>query len=80
MAMQNAENGVVWGWLGDITYYTRSWAMPLFDRAHRPTTSYSTLIETICGYLVPFSAYRGLHRVELCHRVYGHDTIAILWV
>ena len=39
MAVQNAENGVVRG-------HSRSWAMPPFDRAH--TTSYSTLIETMC--------------------------------
>ena len=48
MAVQNAENGVVRG-------HSRSWAMPPFDRAH--TTSYSTLIETICVYLLPFSRY-----------------------
>ena len=23
---------------------------------------------------------KGIHRVKLRHRVYGHDTIAILWV
>ena len=33
---------VVWGGWG----HSRSWAMPPFDRAH--TTSYSTLIETMC--------------------------------
>jgi len=38
MAVQNAENGVVWG-------HSRSSAMSPFDRAH--TTTYSTLIETI---------------------------------
>ena len=40
MAVQNAENGVVKGG------HSRSWAMPLFDRAH--TTSYSILTETMC--------------------------------
>jgi len=44
MAVQNAENGVVWG--------ARSWAIPPFDRAH--TTSYSTLIETMCLYFTVF--------------------------
>ena len=39
MAVQNAENGVVWG-------HSRSSAMSPFDIAH--TTSYSTLIETMC--------------------------------
>jgi len=37
------------GWLGAL----KVWAMPPFDRAH--TTSYSTLIETMCLYLA-FSA------------------------
>jgi len=39
MAVRNAENGVVRG-------HSRSMAMSPFDRAH--TTSYSTLIETMC--------------------------------
>jgi len=39
MAVQNAENEVVWG-------HSRSSAMLPFDRVH--TTSYSTLIETMC--------------------------------
>jgi len=34
------------GGLGVFRRHLRSWAMPPFDRAH--TTSYSTLIETIC--------------------------------
>jgi len=50
MAVQNAENGVVWG-------HPSSWAMPPFDRAHK--TSYSTLIETMCLSL-PFSRYSQL--------------------
>ena len=41
MAVQNAENGVVRGHSG-----SGSIAMLPFDRAH--TTSYSTLIETMC--------------------------------
>ena len=36
------RNGVIHGCYG----HSRSWAMPPFDRA--PTTSYSTLIETMC--------------------------------
>ena len=35
--------------------HPRSLAMSSFDRAH--TMSYSTLIETICVYLAPFSRY-----------------------
>jgi len=42
------------GGLG-ITGYPRSSETSPFDRAHM--TSYSTLIETICVYLVPFSSY-----------------------
>ena len=48
MAVQNADNGVVWG-------HSRSSALSPFDRAHM--TFYSTLIETmrlfrdIAGYL-----------------------------
>jgi len=34
------------GWFGVVRGHSRSWAMPPFDRAH--TTSYSTLIETMC--------------------------------
>jgi len=34
------------GWFGVVRRHSRSWAMPPFDRAH--TTSYSTLIETMC--------------------------------
>ena len=34
------------GWFGVDRGHSRSWAMPPFDRAH--TTSYSTLIETMC--------------------------------
>jgi len=47
-----------WGGLGVFKGHSRSWAMPPFDRAH--TTSYSTLIETIHVYLLPFSRYRRL--------------------
>ena len=47
-----------WGGLGVFKGHSRSWAMPPFDRAH--TTSYSTLIETIRVYLLPFSRYRRL--------------------
>ena len=49
MAVRNAENGVV---LGGYRGHSRSTAMSPFDRAH--TTSYSTLIETMC--LSAFSA------------------------
>jgi len=35
-----------WGGLEVFRGHSRSWAMPPFDRAH--TTSYSTLIETMC--------------------------------
>jgi len=45
MAMRNAENGVVRG-------HSWSLAMSPFDRAH--TTSYSTLIETMCLYFTVF--------------------------
>jgi len=41
MAVQNAENGVVWGGWGALNVM----GMPPFDRAH--TTSYSTLIESM---------------------------------
>ena len=34
------------GWFGVVRGHSRSWAMAPFDRAH--TTSYSTLIETMC--------------------------------
>ena len=34
------------GWFWVVRGHSRSWAMPPFDRAH--TTSYSTLIETMC--------------------------------
>jgi len=34
------------GWFGMDRGHSRSWAMPPFDRAH--TTSYTTLIETMC--------------------------------
>ena len=34
------------GWFGVVMEHSRSWAMPPFDRAH--TTSYSTMIETMC--------------------------------
>ena len=34
------------GWFGVVRGHSRSWAMPQFDSAH--TTSYSTLIETMC--------------------------------
>ena len=34
------------GWFGVIRGHSRSWALPPFDRAH--TTSYWTLIETMC--------------------------------
>jgi len=42
MAVQNTEMG----WFGAVTGHSRSCAMPPFYRAH--TTSYSTLIETMC--------------------------------
>jgi len=35
-----------WGGLGVFRGHLKSWAMPPFDRTH--TTSYSTLIETMC--------------------------------
>jgi len=34
------------GWFGVVRGHSRSWAMSPFDRAH--TTSYSTLLETMC--------------------------------
>ena len=40
-----------------IRGHSRSTAMSPFDRAH--TTSYSTLIETMCSYILPFSKYSG---------------------
>ena len=43
MAVQNAENGVVWV----VRRHSRSWAMPPFDRAH--TTSYSTFSALVGG-------------------------------
>ena len=48
MSVQNAENGVVWV----VRRHSRSWVMPPFDTAH--TTSYSTLIETMC---LPFAVF-----------------------
>ena len=50
MAVQKAENGVV----EVVRGHSKSWAMPPFDRAH--TTSYSTLIETMCLSFIAFSA------------------------
>ena len=41
-------------WFGVVRGHSRSTAMPPFDRAH--TTSYSTLIETMCSSFYPFSA------------------------
>ena len=40
------NGGAKLGWFGVIRGHSRSRAMPPFDRAH--TTSYSTLIETMC--------------------------------
>jgi len=34
------------GWFGVVRGHSRSWAMPLFDRAY--STSYSTSIDTMC--------------------------------
>jgi len=34
------------GWFGVVRWHSKSWAMPPFVREH--TTSYSTLIETMC--------------------------------
>ena len=46
------------GWFGVVRGHTRSEAMSPFDTAH--TTSYPSLIETICVYVVPFSRYSEL--------------------
>ena len=51
MAEQNTENGVVKG-------HSRSRAMPAFDRVH--TTSYSTLMETMCLSFTVFERYSQL--------------------
>jgi len=56
MAVQNAKNGVVWGGLG----HSKSWAMPLFDRAH--TTSCLTLIVTMRLSCTVFEQYRTVWR------------------
>ena len=47
-----------WGGLGRLGGHSRSSAISPFDRAH--TTSYSTLIGSICVYRVPFSRYSRL--------------------
>ena len=52
MAVQNAENEVVWAVRG----HSRSSAMPPFDRAH--TTSYLTATETMCLMCLSFTFYR----------------------
>ena len=46
------------GWFGAVRDHPRSSAMSPLDRAH--TISYSSLIETICVYLVPFTRYSEL--------------------
>ena len=43
------------GWFGVIRGHSRSTAMSPFDRAH--TTSYSTLIETMCLSFTVFEIY-----------------------
>ena len=45
-AMNGGSKCRKWGGLGWLRGHSRSWAMPPFDRAH--TTSYKTLIETMC--------------------------------
>jgi len=52
--MQNVENEVLCG----VKHHPRSPAMSLFDRAH--TTSYSTLIETMCLSCMVFWSYSKL--------------------
>ena len=44
------------GWFGVIRGHSRSWAMPPFNRVH--TTSYSTLIETMCLSFLPSVLWR----------------------
>ena len=56
-AMNGSAKMQKMGWFGVATGHSRSWTMPPFDRAH--TTSYSTLIETMCLSL-PFSRYSWL--------------------
>ena len=55
MAVQNAENGVVWD--GVVRGHSRSWAMSPFDRAH--TTSCSTLTETYVSIFYRFRDIAG---------------------
>jgi len=42
------------GWFGAVRGHSMSWTMPPFDRGH--TTSYSTLIETMCLSFAVFTA------------------------
>ena len=49
---ENAQNGVVWGWLG----VTQGHRQSPFDRAHR--SSYSSLIETMRLYCTVFETQR----------------------
>ena len=44
--MNGGTKGRKWGWFEVVREHPTSWATPPFDRAH--TTSYSTLIETMC--------------------------------
>jgi len=45
-AMNGGAKCRKWGSLGQLGGTQGSWAMPPFDRSH--TTSYSSLIETMC--------------------------------
>jgi len=42
------------GWFGAVRGHSMSWAMPPYDRVH--TTSYSTLMETMCLSFAVFKA------------------------
>ena len=51
-AMNGSAKCRKWGGIGVVTGHSRSSAMSPFDKAH--TTSYPTLIETMCLYFAVF--------------------------
>ena len=57
------------GWFGLVRGHSRSWPMPPFDRAH--TTSYSTLIETMC---LSFTVF---YRAMLCICGTSHGPVSV---
>jgi len=69
------------GWFGVVRGNSRSWAMPPFNWAH--TTSYSTLVETMCLSFTVFTARCYASAVlamglclclSVCHKSIGANT------